>query len=322
MNLRFLAGSALPIGLGSVLVLFGQSSEPIGFVNRVEGRCWIQMSSSNRRTFAAHNGVSLSVGDKVRCDEGGKLVLKLQPKDSSGGLTTVDPSPQNRWTTIPRPAPKITSNLGDPFSDWFKLAGAPRAASLAWVYSPPSSPGGAVWPNEFVLRWIPQARSGSISMSIQDGSSRQIWPDVKGQRVSAPTVGGELASPELREALKAYRNEGGNGPLTLILVNPEGDESTVKFSVITKDQEASLMGQLTACDGQDGLMRFICRAYWFRQIGLYTESAAEYDAALTELAPDSTEVMLHAIAAHRLTGNYQREEILTHQLPADVKAVQ
>jgi hypothetical protein len=68
------------------------------------------------------------------------------------------------------------------------------------------------------------------------------------------------------------------------------------------------------CSSQSGVTPYICRAYYFREVKLYTEAAAEYDAALAKLAPQSTSLQLRESAAHRLTGNYRREQDLVRQL--------
>jgi hypothetical protein len=128
-----------------------------------------------------------------------------------------------------------------------------------------------------------------------------------------------LVSEEARRALLNYQKTGRRGPLTLILVNPEGTEYDVQFSVISDQEEATLRQQLAICGDQPGLMPYVCRAYYFHQFGLQTEAAEEYDAALNKLAPNSVDLQLHAVVAHRLTGNYLREQILVRQLPAGIK---
>jgi hypothetical protein len=293
--------------------LLAQTKESADFVliNAVEGKCEMDGHVKKRLTKADVGGKTLRVDDKVRCDEG---TLSL-------GFTTIDPSPKDSWTTVRRASLPPTGPLARPVDDYFKLGGATRAGSFAWVYSPPGgSPGSAVWPSNFVIRWIPQGATGNISVGIRDERGSPIWPPGKDQRATVAAAAGELMAPEMRDALLAYRASGRSGPMTLILVNPEGDESSVKFSIISAEQEDALRRQLGDCDGQSGLIRYICRAYYFRQLALYTEAAGEYDAALKDFAPESVDLVLHAIAAHRLTGNYRREQILTRQLPAGVKA--
>lgn len=83
------------------------------------------------------------------------------------------------------------------------------------------------------------------------------------------------------------------------MVNAAGDEYSVQFAVISGAEEATLRERLMMCEPQAGLKRSICRAYYFRQIGLHTEAADEYDSASTTLAPNSVDLKLHAIAALR-----------------------
>jgi hypothetical protein len=65
-------------------------------------------------------------------------------------------------------------------------------------------------------------------------------------------------------------------------------------------------------------MRYICRSYYFREVGLYTEAAEEYEEALKS-APYSIALLQHLIAAHRLTGNYAREQELMRKLPGGIE---
>jgi hypothetical protein len=97
-------------------------------------------------------------------------------------------------------------------------------------------------------------------------------------------------------------------------VDAEGSEDDVRFSTISEQEEEVLRSRLRACDQQSGLIRYICRSYYFRQIDLFTEAAEEYEGAL-KLAPDSIDLQLHLIAAHRLTGNDAREQELIGKLP-------
>jgi tetratricopeptide (TPR) repeat protein len=183
------------------------------------------------------------------------------------------------------------------------------------IYSPSSGGyGGAVWPEHFVIRWVPRKGAGSLSLSIRAESGIRLWPEAGEQGLSVPADLGELDSEEARQVLLRYRQSGRRGPLTLVLVDSDGNEDHVQFSTISEQEAETLAGQLKTCDQQSGLMQHICRSYYFRQIDLYTEAAEEYEEAL-KLAPESIDLRLHLIAADQLTGNYARAQELIGKLP-------
>jgi hypothetical protein len=283
--------------------------EDAGFISEVKGSCWLQRGSARVPiTLSKYGGATLRVGDKVRCDEDGSLVLELKSL-----RTTIEPSPSDQWTTIPRPAGPRKDAMAGPVDDWFTLAGGLRGLSRG-VYSPPSGGyGSAVWPEHFVIRWVPRKAPGSLSLSIRDESRIRLWPQSSEcQSVRADL--GELDSDEVRQVLLMYRQSGRRPPLTLVLVNSDGNEDDVPFSIISLKEAETLAGQLETCDQQSGLMHHICRSYYFRQVDLYTEAAEEYEEAL-KLAPDSIDLQVHLIAANQLTGNYARAQELIGKLP-------
>ena len=287
-----------------------QEAEDAGFISEVKGSCWLQRGSARVPiTLSKYGGASLRVGDKVRCDEHGSLVLELRSL-----RTTIEPSPPDQWTTIPRPAGARTDAMAGPVDDWFKLAGGLRKLPRG-VYSPPSGGyGSAVWPEHFVVRWVPRKGGQNLSLSIRDETGTRRWPQGSDHGASVRADAGELSSEEARQVLLKYRQTGRRGPLTLVVVDSEGNEDDVQFSIVSKQEEEALTSQLKSCDEQSGLMRHICRSYYFRQLDLYAEAAEEYEEAL-KLAPDSVDLQLHLIAAQRLTGNYAREQELISKLP-------
>lgn len=296
-------------------------AEYAGLVSDVRGACWLMSGKVQTKITVRKSGAKrLRVGDKVRCDQGGSLVLELisskapLPASACSGCTTIEPS--GEWTTIRRASGLREDTMAGPVDAWFKLGGALRKPPAA-VYSPPSGGNAsAVWPERFVIRWIPGSNAGVLSLSIQNEAGKKLWPQQ--ERMTVPSAAGELISEEARLALLNYRKNGREGPFTLVLVDPNGNQSDAQFSVISTRQEEELKNQLMMCGKEPGLMPYICRAYYFRQINLYTEAAEEYDEAL-KLAPDSVDLQLHAIVAHRLTGNYKREQELVRQLPPGTK---
>jgi hypothetical protein len=287
-----------------------EEAEDVGFISRVIGTCWLQRGDSSEQiTLTRHGGAGLRAGDKVRCDKDGSLVIELRSL-----RTTIEAS--DRWTTIPRASGPRSDAMAGPVDDWFKPAGSLRKMPRS-VYSPPNGGyGGAVWPARFVIRWTPHDGIQSLSMKILDESLIELWPLGNEQGVSVPNAPGEFNSDDARQALLKYRKTGRGGPLTLVVVDSKGNEQDVQFLVISEQDEDTLKSKLETCRDEPGLMRYICRAYFLRRFELYAEAAEEYETALHELAPGSADLQLHAIVAHRLTGNYARERELERRLPS------
>jgi len=286
-----------------------EEAKDAGFISEVRGTCWLlRGTSSVQITLRKFGGAELRVGDKLRCDKDGSLVVELRSL-----RTTIEPS--ERWTTIPRASGSRKDAMAGPVDDWFKLAGAVRGLP-GGVYSPPSGGyGSAVWPDHFVIRWVPPKRAQNLWLKIRDQLGTQLWPQDNEQGIKVASTAGELISKEARQALSKYRQTGGREPLTLVVVDSKGNEGDMEFSVVSEQDEETLKKELRVCGDQPGMMAYICRAYYLRQLKLYAEAADEYEAAL-KLAPDSVDLQLHAIAAHRFTGNYAREQELVGRLPS------
>ena len=299
----------------SLCTVSGQAQQPqteqAGFISQVKGTCWLRRGKSTLQiTLRKFGGAELRLGDKLRCDKDGSLVLEL-----TSLRTTIEPSDQ--WTTIPRASGSRKDAMAGPVDDWFKLAGGLRG-SPGGVYSPPAGGyGSAVWPDHFVIRWIPRAGGQDLWLKIRDHSGTQIWPHENEQGSQVPSAAGELISKEARQALSKYRQAGGREPLTLVVVDSKGNEGDVEFSIVSEQDEETLKNDLSVCRDQPGVTTYICRAYYFRQLKLYAEAADEYEAAL-KLAPESADLLLHAVAAQRSTGNYARERELVRQLPSGI----
>jgi hypothetical protein len=69
------------------------------------------------------------------------------------------------------------------------------------------------------------------------------------------------------------------------------------------------------------LIRYIGRAYSFSRYKLYSESAAEYEAALL-LAPESHDLLVATMNAYRSTGNLSRINELKRLLPSPAEVPQ
>lgn len=204
--------------------------------------------------------------------------------------------------------------MAGPVDDWFKLAGSLRGSPGA-VYSPPTGGyGSAVLPAQFAIRWIPSNGAQDVWLRVRDHDGGQIWPQGNNDGIKVSAATGVLISAEARQALEKYRQAGSGRPLTLVMVDSKGNQSEAEFSLVSEQDDKALQADLNRCSAQPGVMRYICRAYYFRQLKLFTEAAEEYEAAL-RVAPESFELQEHAIVAHRFTGNSARERELVAHLP-------
>ncbi len=113
-----------------------QEAEASGSVLRVEGTCWLKRENSQVQITLGKSGVApLRVGDAVRCDKDGSLILEL------GSLrTTIEPSDQ--WTLIPRACGLGKDAMARPVDESFKLGGGLSLIDRLNASSPgPSNPG-------------------------------------------------------------------------------------------------------------------------------------------------------------------------------------
>jgi hypothetical protein len=191
-----------------------QHEEYGGFISDVGGTCWLKNEKSQVKiTVRKFGALRLRAGDKVRCDQGGSLVLELTGSKAPSpaacsGCARIEPSEE--WTTIRRSSRLRKDEMLGPTDDWFKLGGALRKPPGA-VYSPPSGGNAsAVWPERFLIRWIPGSNAGGLSLSIQDDSGKLLWPQEA--RMTVPSAPGEFISEEARRVLLDERKSGRGAP--------------------------------------------------------------------------------------------------------------
>jgi hypothetical protein len=168
-----------------------------------------------------------------------------------------------------------------------------------------------VMPEQFIIRWNQGPAIRTIALIIQEPGGREIWRQdvVDGAR-------GSLASEASRQALTKYRAENGEGPLLLRLVDSDGNNTQVTFSLLSVSREQSLRQDLALWDRETArLMSHLGRASVFAGASMFAPAAEEYDSALVA-APESRDLLVRTILAYRRTGNVGRVEELTKRLPA------
>ena len=105
-------------------------------------------------------------------------------------------------------------------------------------------------------------------------------------------------------------------------MTPEKNEVRVYFYLLSAPNEQALHRDLEMWNHHgNGLMRYVGRAYSFSRYKLYSEAAAEYEAALL-LAPESQDLLEATINVYRSTGNLRRIHELQRLLPSPAEVSQ
>lgn len=281
-------------------VLPQQESTTSGYIDSFRGSAYIQMKGAEERPLRPRRDqrLYLHAGDKVRCDPGSSLRICIY---GNAGARCHDVPP-----SVAYPLPFVSSG-----KVYGIRAGRERAGTSP-VFSP--SDRSTVRPASLVIRWIPRAALRTFSLKIQDTANSVLWQ----QRVSDGKRG-FLISDSLRQMLVKYRDEVRTGRLTLKVLDQEGVETRITFSLLTKPDEQELDQSLALLDKEPEIfMRHLGRIETYTSRGMVVEVAEEYEMALTE-TPESTDVLIDAILAHQRTGNSARREELLRRLPPDTK---
>ena len=239
----------------------------------------------------------LYVGEQVRSGRGGVLRILL-----CGGEKTL--RGRSAWFTI-SVAEECPNRKA--FEEYGRVGGRERGQQ-SQVFSPTNH--SATTPDLFVIRWFPGTAKCTVSLAIKeiDGKTRWQEDDIDGKL-------GLWDSPKARQALTEYRAEGEEAPLLLRYTDSCANRIDVTFSLLSAKSEASLRGELASWDKDTvKLMAHLGRAYVFESYNEFPEVAEEYEAAL-KLVPESRDLLIRTILAHRRTGNLAREEQLIKRLP-------
>jgi hypothetical protein len=136
------------------------------------------------------------------------------------------------------------------------------------------------------------------------------------QKDSVDGTSGLLSSDDARAALTTYRTEGGEGPLYLGIRDRDGNLFQLSFTLISEASEQALLGELAVWDHDTvPLVAHLGRAAVFAEARVFAAAADECEAALA-VAPESPDLVMNAIEAHRRTGNRERVEELLRRLPS------
>jgi hypothetical protein len=245
-------------------------------------------------------GRPLLEGDKVRCSRGG--VVRILRDVGSREIRS-----SSEWYTLRRGLSQQSRYIQQLLDNYGRLGGRERAEQ-SQLFSP--SPHSVVMPEQFVIGWNRGPAIRTIALIIQEPGGREIW-----RQDSVDGASGKLTSDAARRALATYRAGGSEGPLFLKLIDSDGNDAEVTFSVISELSEQSLRRDL-ALWARDTVpfVSHLGRAAVFARAGMFVPAAEEYEAALLA-APESRDLLISAILAHRRAGNVDRAAELTKRLP-------
>jgi hypothetical protein len=271
-----------------------------GIIQEISGTTYWKKDSKAKATRLdprSDRARILRVGEQVRSDRDGslRLVLCNEERTISG---------QSAWFTI-----SLTNECPNrkALDEYGKIAGRRRGESTQ-VFSPSNH--SVVTPDLFVIRWIPNVAKCTLSLAIREKEGRLLWEE--------ENIDGSLGlwdSPKAKHKLTEYRADGEEAPLQLSLTDSCANQVDVTFSLLSIVGEASLKDELRRWDKNPvELMIPLGRASVFESYRLFAQVAEEYEAAL-KIAPESRDLLIRAIWAHRTTGNYARERELKSRLP-------
>lgn len=277
---------------------------PIGYIEELFGPVSLRTSKSSKAPIALDSrrdaARRLFAGEQLQCGRGAILRVRRN------GLVERIRCPSG-WVTLKRVASPQAKASDQVLAEYGRMSGKPVSAPSGIDLFAPSDRGAAI-PSDLTIRWTPVADRRTITLVLRDAARREIWQQ---DRVDARP--GSLVSADLREVLIAYRIQH-QGALTLTLIDPDGKQKHVTFSLLTEDVEKQLKAELAQWDRESGrIMPRLGRAEAFTRNRLFAEAAAEYDLAL-RVAPASHDLLIKAIDAHRDAGNLKAASELEARL--------
>jgi len=218
--------------------------------------------------------------------------------------------------------PHTPAQTTGPIHTYFSIFGRTQSPSLA-LFSPPHIDDnadhpenlGKVWPDRFVVRWVPSQDKASIGLILREYTpaievvDKRLW-----EKANLDGTSGEYCSEELRDVLRQFRKVEPNGLLQLSLVQAGHHSQDIVFAVLPLTQEEELPKELAVWDKEPGIMRYLGEADVYSQHHLYTEVATVYEEAL-KFYCGSVDLRFAAIFANRKIGNMARADEHIKMLP-------
>jgi hypothetical protein len=295
---RRLSLAAVALAAGAPPDMARAQRTPAALVEEIRGEVEFR-TSAEAPSIRLHPGVDawrrLNVGEQVRPRPGGLLRVWV---DGKSQLIT-----DSTWYIIPSSLAETRELL----AQYARVGGRARGGD-APVLSP--SDQGVVVPERFVVRWDRRRPTQPVAFIIREVGGSEVW-----RNDAVDTIRSALVSREARQALASYRDERGQGPLLLQVVDSDSNVSEVIFALMSEAGERSLKQELARWAAEPvRLVSHLGRAAAFARVRMHPEAAAEYEAALT-IAPRSRDLLLAAIAAQNRASNPDRAAELTGRLP-------
>jgi hypothetical protein len=277
----------------------------VGVVTNIKGKIYIRNSKKDPpHELTEKNGVGklLLAGQILECPKGAYLSIKLNSNDKEKEIV-----PGKKYLV-----PNIPSSASESLlSKYFRRAGRQRSADF--IISP--TDGGIVSPDTLVFRWSPLIDS-SLFLSLQvRGSDKPIW--VEG---GIDGTQGRFSCDSARMALKLVREKNPDAQVEFAIKirnGIRGISEEVIFNILSREREKLLTQELAMWDKEAYFLRSLGRANAFSINQLYPEAAEEYETLLST-SPESEDLIIATIYAHRRAHNKTREDELTKRLPPGV----
>jgi hypothetical protein len=286
------------------LQTIAQDGVPVGVVLEIKSPAYLKLAASSAPVqLDAKRDImrKLFVDQSLQAGPGGRLKLGL-----STGFQEIGPS--ETWFVVQQTAGLTPEQMK--VAQALRKYGSPGGTRGmgSSLFSP--AEGSAVRAKRMIIRWNPPVKKGQIEFRLEAESGQKLW-----SQKSVDAAAEKLDSNAAHKALADYLTNGGQENLVLIMIDPEANESRVAFSLLSKSSEQELEKELAKWEEiADPLLRSIGRAYEFGRRRLLVEAAEEYETALA-LAPESQDLIVSTIEAHRRTGNYARVAELRKMLP-------
>ncbi len=273
-----------------------------GIVERIDGRASWRRNDSARPTALHPNADAarrLHVGESIRAWRGGLVLLILCGDGGRRELRAAD-----GWFKIPESA---ECRGGEALAEYGNPGGRDRGGPA--VYSPADDE--VIRPEAFTLKWEPSPKLRSFTARlVRNENEQEIWSEpVRDGR------SGVLASAAARRALASQRADSRRTVILLRLEPAGGTAVVITFALLSRDDERELTNRLARWDEERSpLMKRLGRAADFALMNMFTEAAAEYEAALED-TPQSRDLLVRTIQAQCAAANAPRARTLKTRLP-------
>jgi hypothetical protein len=274
------------------------AESPAGTIEGFSGNVFWKKTKDAAQTSLDAKKTFLFAEERLKCDEGATLTIQLY------GKTDTIKCPSG-WFPIPS-MPQMPALTKQALEDSWRIGGR-EMGEEAGVFSPADL--SKIRVSNFEIRWVSGVAMRSFILVSLEKKATEIWKETVPNDAK-----GRFVSPGLTEALLKYRRESPDGTLVLKWEDNSNQTGTVRFSLLSDEEEKQLQENLAYWDREpDGIMKYLGRASVFLRLRMFPQAADEYEAALKR-APKSHDLIRRTADAHRRTGNFVRHEELLKQI--------